>query len=226
MRKIGIVGADIRFDDLMERSEGYELWSCNNLYGAFDGKHFDRWFELHDIERRGKRYTRRGISYYPISSEKTVREYLLDLNDLKCPVYMQKQWGIIKQSMAFPFDEIMEKWGQYFGCSFAWMMAMAIDEKPDAIGIWGMNFGAQEYWYQRPSLEYMIGYARGLGIPVHIDEDSQLLKEHYVYAIEENYDLIYLLHGQMAVDVAKSVTTAVQDRLTNFFYSPYWRSRE
>jgi hypothetical protein len=33
-----------------------------------------------------------------------------------------------------------------------------------------------EYKYQRPNLEYLIGFARGLGIEVYIPEQSSLCK--------------------------------------------------
>ncbi|MEO5368203.1 MAG: hypothetical protein H7831_17990, partial [Magnetococcus sp. WYHC-3] len=196
MRKIGIVGNDITQSDLIERSKGFDLWSCNNLFAGFPDVTFDRWFELHDFKRREKQIARRASDYYPISSEITVREYMDQINALNIPVFMQRKWRAIKKSQVFPFDAIMAKWGKYFGCSFTWMMAMALDEGVDEIGIFGLNFGMQEYYYQRPSLEYMIGYARGTGVKVTIDEAScQLLKEPYVYAINEDYDLIYMLHG-------------------------------
>jgi hypothetical protein len=223
MRKVGIVGADIGQDDLIEQGKGWELWSCNNLYKGFPDVKFSRWYELHTIEREGQKYKRRGISYYPISSDQEVRWYLQEIDELKIPTFMQKKWSIIKHSKEFPFDKIREKWGDYFGCSFTWMLAQAIMEGADEIALFGMNFGAQEYYYQRPSLEYMIGIARGMGIPVTIGLESQLLKAPYIYAIGEDTDLIYMLHGHFATDVAMMVTTGLQERLTRYFYNPYWR---
>ena len=226
MRKVGIVGADILQEELLKTSDGYELWSVNNLYEGFPGVRFSRWYELHVIKREGQKYTRRGISYYPISGDHEVRWYLEELDALKIPVYMQKKWSIVKQSEVFPFAEIRKTYGDYFGCSFTWMLAQAISEGVKDIRLFGMNFGSQEYFYQRPSLEYMIGIARGKGITVTIDENSRLLKEPYLYALEEETDLIYMLHGHFAIDVAMMVTTGLQERLTHYFYNPYWRDRE
>ena len=64
----------------------------------------------------------------------------------------------------------------YLESSIAYMMALAILEKVDRIGIWGVDLHCEsEYVYQRPNLEYLIGLARGKGIKVFIPPQSALL---------------------------------------------------
>lgn len=227
MKKIGIVGTEITEGELWERAKGFELWSVNNLYGKWPETEFARWFELHTIERALTKYSRRGFLYYPIHSEQTVREYMEQLDALEIPVMMQKKWKIVRQSQVFPFDAIKSVFGNYFGCSFAWMVAYAtMFCEPEIIGFFGVNFGTTEYFYQRPSLERMIGFCEGKGIPVYIDETCKLLQEDYVYAIGENFDLTYLLHGRFMQHMAMMFATGLSEQLSEALARPEGRGRK
>jgi len=226
MRKVGIVGAAITEDELKARGEGFELWSMNDCHRAWPGVEFTRWYELHTIQRKGREFTRRGFDYYPIHGAQTVKEYLYGLDSLGIPVYMQRRWPReVRQSEVFPFKEIRKKWGDYFGCSFTWMMAQALLEGVREIGLFGITFAVHEYYFQRPSLERMIGYAEGKGIRIRIDESSALLTAPYIYAIGENFDLTYLLHGGFAAESAIGLWTGISDRLADAIIHPEGRDR-
>jgi len=61
----------------------------------------------------------------------------------------------------------------------AYMMALAISENYDEINIFGVDMVADdEFGYQKPNMEYLIGLAEGRGIIVNIQEKSPLLKFH------------------------------------------------
>lgn len=228
-RKIGIVGSQIMEEELKERGKGYELWSINNCWSAWPDTEFSRWYELHTIKKVGRdKYTRRDFPTYPIHGEQTVKDYLIGLDQLGIPVYMQQRWPrIVRQSVVFPFDKIMERWGSYFGCSFAWMIAHALLEGVDGLGFFGITFGTQEYWYQRPSTELMIGIARGMGKDVYVDSEScDILKAPYIYGIGENFDLTYLLHGRFALEAAMAIWTGISERLALAVQNPEGRERE
>lgn len=213
-RKVGIVGGGIDPDSLIERGSGFELWSVNNLYSQFEYVKFARWYELHDIvEEKDGTMTRRGFPHYPIRSEQTVARHLERINGLNIPTYMQREWKQVRKSRIFPFEEIMACWGKYFGCSFTWMTAQALLEGVDELGFFGVLLQGNEYYYQRPSLERMIGYAEGTGVKITMDESSDLLKAGYVYAIGEDYNMIYLLHGDFMRDVAQSLAIGIQQHL-------------
>lgn len=217
-RKIGIVGAGIDPDSLIERGKGFELWSVNNLYGQFEYVKFARWYELHDIaEEKDGTLTRRGFPHYPIRSEQTVAGHLERINKLNIPTYMQREWKQVRKSRIFPFEQIMDKWGKYFGCSFTWMVAQALLEGVDEIGFFGIKLEGNEYYYQRPSLERMIGYAEGTGIKIRIDETSNLLDAGYVYAIGEDYGQIYMLHGQFTADMVQSLACGIQQHMERVY---------
>lgn len=98
------------------------------------------------------------------------------------PVYMLETHADIPASVRFPMEAVTALVGKtsqghpYLESSIAYMMALAILEKPDKIGIWGVDLHCDsEYAYQRPNLEYLIGLARGAGIKVYIPPQSALL---------------------------------------------------
>lgn len=83
---------------------------------------------------------------------------------------------------------------RYFTNSISWMlgkyiMDLAPDKKAVAgaeIGVWGVDMmmsggPGSEYGYQRPSCEFFLGFARGLGIKVHVPRESDLLKSAFQY---------------------------------------------
>lgn len=212
-RKVGLVGAAIDPESLMERGKGFDLWTVNNLYQSFEYVKFARWYELHDIEEKDGKLYRRGYPNYPIRGEQTVEEHLDRIDDLNIPVYMQREWKRVGRSRIFPFDEIRAKWGDYFGCSFTWMMAHALLEGVDEVAFFGVALQGNEYYYQRPSLERMIGYAEGTGVKITVDETSDLLKAGYIYAIGENYKMIYMLHGGFMQEVAQSLALGIQQHI-------------
>jgi len=192
-RKIAIIGSGESKQYAPYGQKGWELWSLNNLFMTINAKYFHRWFELHVFQKKGRRYYRRGQTEY---ATKTINDYVKELASLNIPVYMQKKWDIIPKSQVFPFEKIMKRYGRYFGCSFAWMVAFALYEhtklnkKVDTIGFWGVNLEGVEYYRQRPSTEYFIGLAKGMGIKIHIHEDCNLLKMPWVYAYNENFEMI------------------------------------
>jgi len=65
------------------------------------------------------------------------------------------------------------------------MIAMAIFEGYQEIGVWGVDMAVgTEYVNQRPSCEYFVGLARGAGIRVYIPPASDLCKTRFLYAFE------------------------------------------
>ena len=122
---------------------------------------------------------------------------------------MQKEWKWIKNSRRFPVEKVMRAYGHYFGCSFAWMIAHALLEGVKELGFFGVALMGNEYYYQRPSTEYMIGLARGQGVSIHLDMSSDLLKGEYLYAYGEDPGKIYMLHGKLCRLVVGTIVGAV-----------------
>jgi len=93
----------------------------------------------------------------------------------------------IPTGVEFPLSEIMQQLpsGDYQTCMISMMLALAILEGVDEIGIYGCDLAHDsEYTYQRPCVEYWLGFARGRGIKVHVPRESDLLKAGQIYAYE------------------------------------------
>lgn len=119
--------------------------------------HYDRLFEMHDIRL--------------LENEHRPADYMERLQDLDVPLYMQEEY--FEGATRYPYERVP----QYINSSIAYMMALAIAEGHEKIGIYGVDMkGDDEFGYQRPNIEYLIGLAEGMGIEVIIPEESPLLK--------------------------------------------------
>lgn len=116
----------------------------------------DRQFEMHDMRLLTSEHSKRKPGYF---------DRLKECSNL----YTQDN---------YPFDAVAQSIGQaYWNSSIAYAMAMAIHEGAEEIGIYGVDMeGTDEWGYQRPNMEYLVGVARGKGIKVFIPEQSSICK--------------------------------------------------
>ena len=91
-----------------------------------------------------------------------------------------------RKCKAYPLEAAIKLMGcEYFASSFSYALAMAINEGATEIAIYGVDLVADdEYAYQRPNAEYLLGIARGKGIKIHVPWQSALLKAQWVYGKE------------------------------------------
>jgi hypothetical protein len=171
--KVCIVGfapgrANAPFDDL-----DFEFWGINEMWLDPVVKRCDVLFELHD--------------YRWIVEDKRVKGHIKWLRENReVPVFMQQHFEDIPMSVPYPKDEIVRRFGSYFTNTISWEVALAIHLGFKEIHIYGVNMANEiEYASQRPSCEYFIGLARGMGIRVYIPPESDLLKCLYLYGFED-----------------------------------------
>lgn len=165
--RIAIVGSAMSstllapFDD-----PKWSLWCCSPaVFAQVAARRSDVWFELH-----------RWMPYSPGRSQETgVRpwfspEYAQFLTQHKGPVFMtdvrsMKDPGTweellerdgpvfpgIPTSTPFPYEFLLRKHGPYhFSSTIAWMLALALEYQPKAIGMFGVDMSAQEEWCVAP----------------------------------------------------------------------------
>jgi len=179
--KVAIVGCsdskvDAPFDD-----ESWEIWGVNNLF--YHISRYSRWFEIHNIKLDGNTWFRRGDADFRGQS---VNDYIKGIAGMKCPIYMQKYWPQIPNSQAYPIKKIIDRYGDYFTNTISYMIALAIWMEYKAIHIYGVDMAVDtEYFWQRPSCEYFLGIAKGLGIETHVCKTSDLLKTRFLYGFQE-----------------------------------------
>lgn len=88
-------------------------------------------------------------------------------------------------SRRYPKDEIVDEFGPYFfTSSIAWMQALAITQKPESIGIWGVE-GKDDYGSQRAGILHFVQVARDRGIEVTVPAGCRLLDapNHYGFTL-------------------------------------------
>jgi len=169
-------------------AEQFEFWGVNNLYWTLPNKPFTRWFEIHQImqDEQGK-WLRRGKYVF---REMPVEVYLHQLEALGIPVYMRERNPLVTKSEPFPYDEIVEKFGTYFTNTISWQIALAISMGFKEIHVTGVDMACDtEYGHQRPSCEYFLGIAAGMGIKIWLPDTCDLLKTRFLYGKDEPEEL-------------------------------------
>jgi len=128
----------------------------------------DRWFEMHSVQQMKRfRGDRKRKMWYP--------EYWKFLGRLKCPVYMIRRHADIPRSVSYPLDDAIRRFGRCFTSSVSYAIALAMMEGCDRLGLWGVDLSdKEEYVYQRPTVEYLLGVAKKNGIAVHLPEETTL----------------------------------------------------
>jgi hypothetical protein len=166
-RKVAVLGtATTTLEFAPVNDPSWEIWACSpwfqgRLPPRSDGvPGFDRFFEIH-----------RENQFYP--SEREV--FLPWLRECGKPVYVFDDLKISTQ-VFYPKKEMEAKHGiAFFTSQISWMLALAIEEMPAKIGIWGVDM-AEEYSEQKNGCLHFIALARLLGISIELPSDSELLK--------------------------------------------------
>ena len=169
-RKIALVGTapsscrDAPFDD-----ESWEIWTLGA--NVEQGKRITKLFEVHTqfvLEEAGS-----WDGLFP-HMEKMGENLIIGHPN-----------PLLPHATTYPMQDIVNKYGNYFTSSIAWMIAYAIDQKPDAIGLWGIDMmGEEEYLNQRACCEYLLGIARGMNITLIIADHSPILRSERLYGFE------------------------------------------
>lgn len=224
--KIAIVGSApsstllTPFDD-----PSWALWCCSPaVFPQVATRRSDAWFELH----RWMPYPP-GKSGAPGSRQWFSPEYAQFMAGYKGPVFMTDprnmnepgtwqellaRFGLpqadIPNSVPFPYADLVKKHGPYhFSSTIAWMLALAIEQKPKAIGLFGVDMAAGEEWaYQRPGCQHFVGLARALGIEVVLPPASDLMRHTTLYGIgEHNHRHVKLRERLMELEERKQLLT-------------------
>jgi hypothetical protein len=177
-KKVALVGsASSSLQHVPWKDESIEIWGL----GWRKMKRCELYFEMHtmDMSKRGA----------------LPPNYRQHLRELGKPVMMLDKHEDIPNSARYPIEQVIERLGpqldpyangDYFVSSIGYMLAFAILIGVEEIHLYGIDLLCdEEYGYQRPNAEYMIGVARGLGIKVFIPKESALCKFDHRYGYED-----------------------------------------
>lgn len=172
----------------------WAIWGLNDLHGFFEAQSPGiftsgrvEWFQLHRDENGA----------FPGARDASHTEWL---KQQTFPIWMWEHRDEIPASRAYPLEEVLSHpvlaTGEpmspeaYYNNTISWMIALAILRGYKRIGVYGVDMaldgvhGESEYSWQRPSVEYFIGLARGLGIQVVLPVESEICKAAYLYGYD------------------------------------------
>jgi hypothetical protein len=156
----------------------WEIWACSPP--NYDLPRVDAWFEVHSLRRK---MTPQNEPFFNVL-KKHPRVYLNGADPLK---------NMIPNHIDYPIDYMVAKHGRwFFSSSLAYMMALAIEQKPEVIGLWGVDMSAtEEYGYQRAGCHYFIKYAADHDINVIAPPESDILCPHPLYGFKEQSPMFW-----------------------------------
>ena len=178
--KVLILGTAETLKQTPYEDTSYDIWACATcLQHPKDFKRGDLLFEMHTPDRWQHRTEQ--------------------INNSKIPVMMQKKYKEIPLSREFPvqqiwdYEPIWEKM-RYVSNSVSWMTMYAMTLGYKSIGYFGVHFATNDEWiYERPNLEYYMGYAKGKGIDIWVPDGGELLKFPRLYGYENPPDWMMVL---------------------------------
>lgn len=171
-RKIAVLGSAVSSVSLAPFNEPeWEIWGCSPANKGLP--RVDVWFELHNPTLK----IAEGLSEW------------LDWLKQQPIVYMQKAYPGYKGAREYPLQPIVERWGPFWWTSqLAFMLALAIEQKPATIGIYGVDMAANsEYNQQRLGCQYFIQHiVRESGIELIVPPESDILEPAPLYGYCES----------------------------------------
>ncbi|MFS8654125.1 MAG: hypothetical protein FWJ64_06185 [Limnochordia bacterium] len=183
-RKVAIVGGGpsrrkAPFDD-----PSWEIWAFSSRKWRYP--RVDRWFELHHMTDLRQQLA----TYRP--GRRSWRGYMRMLRRMECPVYLQELHPDIPNGVRYPIEEALERFGRCFTSTASYLVALAILEGYDCIGLWGIDVRRKEYLKQRPALKYLLSIAKNQGIrvvlprqsPLYIPKTPRLVRTRALYAYD------------------------------------------
>lgn len=95
------------------------------------------------------------------------------------PIYWQHRHKVTSGGcfVPYPLDDVIEDIGRdWFESSVSYMVALAIHQGAEEIGLWGVHGDDKgQYLHQRPNLSWLLGLAEGRGIRVTLPDQCRLL---------------------------------------------------
>ena len=150
----------------------WQIWGCSpgNMNVL---PRVDLWFEIH------------GNLLWP-ENRHYGEPYLKWLNEQTFPIYMQNQM-FVPRAMSLPVRELVAEFGPYFfTSSFAWMMAVAMQQGAKEIALFGIDMASRdEYIIQRPGAYYFFMEGNKRGIKMMAPYESDIMQPPGLYGLSE-----------------------------------------
>lgn len=191
---IGLIGAAPSSDKLAPfHHPDWEIWACSP--SNWQAPRVDAYFEMHNLDRK----------YVP-GNEPWIKALQ------GAPrVYVAKEDKRLPHARVYPKKEVFEFFGNYqflesfFQSQVSYMLAFAIMQQPQQIGLWGIDMAAEtEYTTQRPGCHYFFIEAEKRGIPIVAPPQSDILEPLPLYAYKE-FDPAYWRQKARKAELKKAI---------------------
>jgi hypothetical protein len=156
-------------------------------------RRIDTWFEMHPLD---------------FFEKERMFEYLAWIATLP-RLFLIKESAEHPNGTVYPLEQMKAEFGTlFFSSSVAYMMALAIMEKPEAIGIYGIDMATDdEYAQQKSGCHYFINEARKRGIEVIIPPESDLIETGGLYGYRQDSPMYRKLEVRRA-ELSKRIASA------------------
>lgn len=87
-----------------------------------------------------------------------------------------------RNGVAYPLDEVLAFLPRpYLECTVSYMLALAIMQGAERIGLWGCHFRSrEEFAWQSPNVMWLVGLAEGRGIEIELPPGQPFMTSAYV----------------------------------------------
>lgn len=176
-KKVAICGTAPTINNAPFGDQDFDIWGVAHCAFLAQVTRMDAIFEIHKKEVWMK-------DNAPFHRFPNATIWMLDHDDLH------------PKSVKYPVKDILEKYSvnkgfpgkerYYMSSSLPYMIALAIEKGYEEIHLYGIHLlMEEEYFYQRPCLEYYAGIAVGKGIKLYSDPGADILCFGYVYGLQE-----------------------------------------
>lgn len=171
MRRVAVVGYTPHRD---QYPRDWEVVCFNDTWRFVE--EYDRLYELHGP--------------LTISTDPEHHEHLRETDKPVYCFYPQPNW---RTAVELDADELLAfcPVGPYMTNTVSWVIAHLLSEGVDEIGLYGLDFATEkEFAHERPSVEYMLGVAHGMGVKVTIPRECDLLRCGVRYGLDDGETFI------------------------------------
>ena len=178
--KVAILGSAGGWGRAPFDQAGWEIWGLNDQYRLLTDDHqrlrADRWFELHPNS--------------VLTNRRRPPDHQACLAAMKIPVYTLfagNPWQV-KHPRLYPYQRAVQTGCDYFACTFAYQIALALLEGFTEIRLYGTPLvSAREALVERPCVEWWLGLAEGRKVKVVVDHDEPvgLMRQSFAYALHD-----------------------------------------
>lgn len=183
-KKVAIIGGGPTRVRAPFKDPTWEIWGFSSH--LWRPPRIDRWFEIHAMTdlRQQLATKKRG--------RRSFGGYMRFMRNLDCPVYTQRVHPRIPTSVEFPVESLLNEFGRCFTSTAAYLIAFAITEGYDVIGLWGIDLRGPKYRRYRPAIRYLLSVARQRGIelvlprsfPFRVPDEPKFVRTPILYAYD------------------------------------------